>query len=388
MFTDNDVHVSFSDGFAAEDQTTTIVISNCVFTGDCDYSIWGFPQDDLSSYNSNIDLFICSNVFYDDNDINLHIVGGGDYGDIDVESYNNIFHTSTCGLGAADDVDAAFNLGYNTSTAYMGNDVITDDPEMNDPGNGDFTLATNSPCIDTGGDEFECQYLPEFDHDGTTPDIGTFYYHQAPAVPTGFNGVWYNNHPKVYWNAVNESDLKHYEVWKKKGAGAWALRTTTTSTNYTDNSEFKWTKPGDMITIYYKVRSVDDLDYTSSYTLNESFLCNAPQSDKERFFPAVEIDPIPTELNLHPVFPNPFNITTTIKLDLPEKSNFSLAIYDIKGSEIWRLNNRRTNSYRAGYHTIVWEGRNNFGTVVPTGVYFIVYNSPEHKLNQKVVLMK
>ena len=130
------------------------------------------------------------------------------------------------------------------------------------------------------------------------------------------------------------------------------------------------------------------MDYTSNYTSSESFACNAPQSDKEEFFPVVEIDPIPTEFNLHPVFPNPFNITTTMKLDLPVKTTFSLAIYDIKGSEVWRLNNRRTNSYRAGYHTILWEGRNNFGAVVPTGVYFIVYNSPENKLTRKVVLMK
>ncbi|MGC9365172.1 MAG: FlgD immunoglobulin-like domain containing protein [Fidelibacterota bacterium] len=77
-----------------------------------------------------------------------------------------------------------------------------------------------------------------------------------------------------------------------------------------------------------------------------------------------------------------------IKLDLLEKMSFSLAIYDIAGNEVWRLNNRRMNIYPAGYHTILWEGRNNSGSVVPTGVYFIVYCSTEHQLNQKMLLVK
>jgi hypothetical protein len=272
------------------------------------------------------------------------------------------------------------NTGTYGTTIRSGN--ISLDPLFADTSSLNFGLQSNSPCIDAGNTELE------YDPDGTPPDIGAFYYHQAPATPTGFDGVWYNNHPKIYWNAVAESDLSHYEVWKKKGSGAWSLRTTTTSTYYVDNAEFIWTKPEPLITIYYKVRAVDNTDYTSGYTSEESFRCNAPQSDREIDIPVVEIDPIPTEFCLHPVYPNPFNITTTLKLDLPEEIRFSLVIYDIQGSEVWRLNNRRINTYPAGYHRIVWDGRDNSGAVAPTGVYFIVYNSRERKLTQKVVLMK
>jgi len=245
-----------------------------------------------------------------------------------------------------------------------------------------YHLQPNSPCIDAGG------MYGEYDPDGTNPDIGAYYYHQPPATPSGFAGVWYNNHPKIYWNAVSEPDLKHYEVWKKAGAGAWALRTTTTATYYVDNNEFKWTKPQPGYAVYYKVRAVDDLDVTSDYTSTKSFNCNAPQSDQEEFYPTVEIDPIPAEFCLHPVYPNPFNISTTIKLDLPEETRFSLVIYDISGKEVWCLNNSRSNTYPAGYHIIQWDGRTNSGSIVTTGVYFIVYRSTEHQLNQKVVLVK
>ncbi|MBU0713139.1 T9SS type A sorting domain-containing protein, partial [bacterium] len=257
----------------------------------------------------------------------------------------------------------------------------------------DYHLQTGSPCIDTGDpdtDDDNSEWENDFndrDPDGTRMDIGAFYCDYPPSTPTGYDGLWYNNHPKVYWTAVSDPDLDYYEVWKRRD-GYWSLKTTTTSTNYVDNSETKWTRPLIMETIDYRVRSVDEGDNSSGYTSTESFIVNNVEYDKEQFFPTVEIDPIPTEFCLHPVFPNPFNITTTLKLDLPEKTKFSLAIYDIKGSEVWRLNNQRTNTYRAGYHTILWEGRNNSGSVVPTGVYFIVFSSPEHKLTQKVVLMK
>jgi len=335
-----------------------ITIDKCTFNNG-KYLLYGTSE-------SSTDYINVSNTIF--NNCPIYI-----YDSYILHYYNNDFYDCTF---YEEDV-ADMNL-------YQGTDEdnIEADPKFVDVANGDFYLQSTSPCIDAGDPGLES------DPDGTAPDIGAFYYHQPPATPTGFNGVWYNNHPKVYWNAVDESDLQHYEVWKKKGSGAWILRTTTTATNYTDNSEFKWTKPQPGYTVYYKVRAVDDLDYTSNYTSAESFSCNAPQSDKDEYFPVVEIDPIPTEFCLHAVYPNPFNITTTLKLDLPEETRFSLVIYDIQGTEIWRLNNRRTNTWPAGYHRIVWDGRDNSGAVVPTGVYFIVYHSAERKLTQKLVLMK
>jgi len=285
----------------------------------------------------------------------------------------------------------AFYSVEETTSGCSTSNLVLDNPDYVSAS--DYHLQTGSPCIDTGDpdtDDDSSEWendADDRDPDGTRIDIGAFYCDYPPSIPGGFNGVWYNNHPKVYWTAVSDPDLDYYEVWKRRDS-VWSLRTTTTSTNYVDNSETKWTRPLIMETIYYRVRSVDEGDNSSSYTSTESFMVNNVECDKRQFFPVVEIDPIPTEFMLHPVYPNPFNITTTLKLDLPEEARFSLIIYDINGSEVWRLNNKRTNTYPPGYHTILWEGRNNFGLVVPTGVYFIVYNSPEHKLTQKVVLMK
>jgi hypothetical protein len=66
-----------------------------------------------------------------------------------------------------------------------------------------------------------------------------FDFDAEPETPQNFSGTWYNNHPKIYWTANTEPDLKHYEVWKYKN-GNWSLKTTTTSTSYIDYSEFAY----------------------------------------------------------------------------------------------------------------------------------------------------
>jgi len=217
-----------------------------------------------------------------------------------------------------------------------------------------------------------------------------FDFDANPQTPQNFSGTWYNNHPKIYWTANTEPDFDYYEVWKKKGSASWSLKTTTTNTSYIDLNEWAYSGlPNEKLKIYYKVCAVDNSDQKSGYTSEKSFTVNAPQQSKSTIGEmTVSIDPVPLEYKIHPAFPNPFNATTLLKLDLPEKTTFSLIIYDIKGLEVWALNNRHTNSYSAGYHTIIWDGTDNNGSILPTGLYLIVFNSSDYRMNQKLVLVK
>jgi len=254
-------------------------------------------------------------------------------------------------------------------------------------GNYLFAPYTN-PNSDTKTGDFT-----NFSVDILDEENGTYFvyfdFDTDPQTPQNFNGTWYDNHPKIYWTANTEPDFKEYQIWKKRDSGSWNLKLTTTSTYYIDYSEHKWTKPQTPSTIYYKICAVDNTNQTSEFTSQKIFTVNAPQRGKGKNSKiAKSIDPIPLEYKLHPAFPNPFNLTTTLKLDLPEKTTFSLIIYNIRGSEVWSLNNRQTNSFPAGYHTIVWNGTDNKGSVLPTGLYVIVFKSPEYKMIQKLVVVK
>lgn len=75
---------------------------------------------------------------------------------------------------------------------------------------------------------------------------------------------------------------------------------------------------------------------------------------------------VPKEFALHQNYPNPFNPTTTINFDLPTSADVKLVIYDIAGRKIRTLVD---GSIDAGYKKIVWNGRDDWGNGVATGMY-------------------
>ena len=78
-------------------------------------------------------------------------------------------------------------------------------------------------------------------------------------------------------------------------------------------------------------------------------------------------DEIPTVYALNQNYPNPFNPTTKIKYDLPEQATVTLKIYNVLGQEIMTLAH---GDKGAGRYEAVWDGRNSFGSVVSSGIYF------------------
>jgi len=76
---------------------------------------------------------------------------------------------------------------------------------------------------------------------------------------------------------------------------------------------------------------------------------------------------VATTFNLEQNYPNPFNPTTTISYNISKDSNVKLTVYDIMGKEVRSLVNTNKN---VGKYNVVWNGKNNSGVNVPTGIYF------------------
>jgi len=70
---------------------------------------------------------------------------------------------------------------------------------------------------------------------------------------------------------------------------------------------------------------------------------------------------------LHQNYPNPFNPTTTIAFTLPRESNVRIEIFNVLGEKVRTLTNER---YNSGYWSVNWDGTNEAGLQVPSGVYF------------------
>jgi flagellar hook assembly protein FlgD len=84
-------------------------------------------------------------------------------------------------------------------------------------------------------------------------------------------------------------------------------------------------------------------------------------------------------------YPNPFNSTTTIEYSLPQEAGVYVSIYNIFGHRVRTLVNETGN---AGHHVVSWDGRNNAGEPVASGVYFYRLVADDYFAVRKMLLLK
>ncbi|MCG8605004.1 carboxypeptidase regulatory-like domain-containing protein [bacterium] len=98
-----------------------------------------------------------------------------------------------------------------------------------------------------------------------------------------------------------------------------------------------------------------------------------------------ELMSTPETFDLAQNYPNPFNPETTIKYQLGQASRVSLKIFNVLGQEIRDLVNEEL---LAGNHTAVWDGRDNFGRQVASGVYLFRITAGDFRMSRRMLLLK
>jgi predicted RNA methylase len=100
---------------------------------------------------------------------------------------------------------------------------------------------------------------------------------------------------------------------------------------------------------------------------------------------AGNISSIPDQLALYQNFPNPFNPSTKIEYSVPQNTHVEIVIYNVIGQVIKTLVNENIN---AGIHSVFWDGRNNSGDLVNSGLYFYQIISEDNSKSRKMLLLK
>jgi len=100
---------------------------------------------------------------------------------------------------------------------------------------------------------------------------------------------------------------------------------------------------------------------------------------------AVEEKETPEIMSLGQNYPNPFNPATRIAFNLPQLGLVRLTVYDATGARIATLVDK---VLPAGRHAIDWNGRNESGKFVASGMYFYRLTTQERALSRKMVLLK
>ena len=94
----------------------------------------------------------------------------------------------------------------------------------------------------------------------------------------------------------------------------------------------------------------------------------------------------PYEYALYENFPNPFNPETKIRFSIGEQENVRLSIYDLMGRQVRTLINGE--SFQTGFHVVNWDGRDNAGHSVASGMYIYRIIAGGYISDKKMLLVK
>jgi photosystem II stability/assembly factor-like uncharacterized protein len=111
-----------------------------------------------------------------------------------------------------------------------------------------------------------------------------------------------------------------------------------------------------------------------------------PGATNEEFPPVSVVDGLPKTFAVHANYPNPFNPETTIRFDLPERMNVTVQVYNILGELVKTLVDNT--QMPAGYHSIRWNGTNQMGMSVASGIYLYHVEAGTHQSTHRMVLLK
>jgi hypothetical protein len=255
--------------------------------------------------------------------------------------------------------------------------IVTYDPE-----DYTFSVSTSDP---------PSPYIWAKRCDGAGPRQNCFGAPPPPPPPAPQNLVitnlgQYGQSPELCWNA--SSGATSYNVYRKLSFDPnWSLTHNTTSTSHIDYS-VSMSPPNtpDTYEFLYQVTAANSGgESTPSNTVSTwgmGWLKTASGMNEMAF---AEAENFPEKFSLALNYPNPFNPETWIKYQLPTSAHVRLSIYNALGQEVRRLVDY---SQPAAYHQVVWDGRDDAGNLLPTGVYFYRLEAEKFTAIKKMVMMK
>jgi len=118
---------------------------------------------------------------------------------------------------------------------------------------------------------------------------------------------------------------------------------------------------------------------TSNHILDQFTITATPTNVAEQ-------TPIfPKKYRLYPAYPNPFNLSTTFRFELPHTSPVELSIFNLQGRLIRHLVRK---NYRAGTYQVLWNGKSDDGWTAASGFYLVRFRAGKYTTAQKILLLK
>ncbi|MBT3750837.1 MAG: T9SS type A sorting domain-containing protein, partial [Bacteroidetes bacterium] len=194
----------------------------------------------------------------------------------------------------------------------------------------------------------------------------TFWTDLVPEAPEGFallspenDAAGLSDMPSFQWEIADDPDPMDYATYTLQIASDSSFSEVVFETNTTIDVGHELTEALPTDTEYWWRVIATDTD--SLTTESETFIFTVG------YVSIAEDIALPTEYMLDQNYPNPFNPSTTIRYGLPEETNVSLVIYDVRGQVVQTLESEHQS---AGWYDVVWNGHTTDGHTISTGIYF------------------
>ena len=275
-----------------------------------------------------------------------------------------------------------------------------EDEYVQEGGNWYLTYATGWP-------------FPHWD-DTAHDDAMEFHYNNCKITIANEEGmmaaVWQDSRRARDYNYIGDTEMIDYantpEIWISLSSDNGNSWSEPIILNNVDTPEFSgikpmWVYPADKIQYVGTVdgQKIGKLgfmfynDYTWGANVIDPPYHQNPDGGQVMFMEMQFSMPVPNDdpavpnvtYMLHQNYPNPFNPETTISFDMPKAGFANLSIYNVKGQLIKNLINENLDF---GRHSVVWNGTDNNGKPVTSGLYLYRLTTNGVTETKKMMLMK
>jgi hypothetical protein len=189
----------------------------------------------------------------------------------------------------------------------------------------------------------------------------------APGPPQPFT-AFFNGSTGVdlAWGAAPEEDFQYFRVYR----GATPDFTPAPANLVHSTIALAWLEENpETGTNHYKLTAIDHAGNESPAALASSAVTSVGNLGGFGFA-------------LRAATPNPFSASTAMTIELPERGDVRLEVFDIRGRRVHTL---VSGSLPSGKHTVTWDGRGAAGRAVPTGIYVVRLRASSFETVRRVV---
>ena len=187
----------------------------------------------------------------------------------------------------------------------------------------------------------------------------------SPPPPTDLVASLLGNQVDLKWEMVQVQDFSHFIVYRND-----EILVSTTALSFIDSNLEEGR------TYVYKLKAVDVHGNSSEFSDSVTVVTTDVDVIEGR---------MPENYHLYNNHPNPFNPETEIRFAIPKTSKVIVKIYNTLGREIITLID---SEYAPGTYSVRWNGRDDLGERVPSGIYVYMMEAGDYKTQKKMSLIQ